>query len=62
MALAWTIWACLMVVFGAIIILGIIFDKLWLAYIGGTGLILGMAALFILTIIGIYIDVSNGNI
>lgn len=63
MALAWTIWGCLMVVFGVIIILGNVFDKLWLAYIGGTGLILGLAALFILTIIGIYLDtISNGSV
>lgn len=67
MTLAWTIWGCLMVIFGAIIILGNVFDKLRLAYIGATGLILGLAALFILTIIGSYLGsyldtISNGNI
>ena len=62
MALAWTIWACLIFIFLAIMVLGMAFDKIWLAYTGIVGLILEGAALFILVIIGKYIEISNGNI
>lgn len=62
MDLAWTIWACLIFIFLAIMVLGMLFDKKWLACTGIVGLILEGAALFILIIIGKYIEISNGNI
>lgn len=63
MELAWTIWACLIFVFAAILVIGMLFGKTWLGYIGTIGLILELAVLFILIIIGIYLDtISNGNI
>ena len=63
MALAWTIWACLIFVFIAILILGWVFDIDWLLYTGIVGLILEMAALFVLVIIDSYLKgtIINGN-
>lgn len=60
MELAFTIWGCLIFVFAAILVLGILFDKNWLVYIGITGFILEFAALFILMIIGKYIETIKG--
>lgn len=62
MDLAFTIWACLLFVFAAIMVLGIVFDKVWVVKTGVAGLILEFAAIFILMIIRKYIEVSNGNI
>lgn len=56
MALAWTIWGCLIFTFVAIMVLGMVFEKDWLIYIGITGVILELAAVFILMIINAYIN------
>ena len=63
MALAWTIWACLIFIFIAIMILGYMFEIDWLMYLGAVGLILEFAALFVLAIIGSYLngEITNGN-
>lgn len=56
MELAWTIWGCLIFVFVAIMVLGMVFEKDWLVYTGVTGLIFELAALFNLIIINAYIN------
>ena len=56
MALAWTIWGCLVFVFAATTMIGMVFEKDWLMHISLIGFILELAAGFILMIINAYIN------
>lgn len=55
MELACTIWALWMVLGILILILGLAFEKFWLANIGLVFLIIGLAGLFAMMIIGTYL-------
>ncbi|MCH5167883.1 MAG: hypothetical protein J1F35_08395 [Erysipelotrichales bacterium] len=59
MGLVWSIWCCLIFVFVGILIIGIVFEKNWLVYIGLIGFIFEILSIFILMIITAYPDVIN---